>query len=650
MANEQDVFRRSLSSSAPQSGDIPVRSYRPVVAPPKKRDDDPLVGALVADRYRVISVVSRGGMGVIYKCKQEILDRIVALKLLPFEMVEDEVVLDRFQREAKVLSRLNHPNLTTLYDFGRLQTGEPYFVLEFVAGQTVEAILQREDHLDYRRAVPIFLQICSALGYAHNLGVIHRDMKPANVMLVDGPKGPDVVKILDFGIVKLTDESRRLTRMGEVWGTAIYMSPEQCTGQQVDARSDIFSVGSVLYECLTGKHPFNGKNLMEIMTKLMTETQLPFGKVRPDLAIPQAVEMVAARAMRKEPAERFESMEQLAAALQDALKAPLAPQVQTGSSVESIADSQRFSHKISAADLGIQSRSTQPASSPDQAPQTTARPVEGLPQGSGAPADQKVRSPEPNGDKPGRRSDFAPSGQPVTERWQDTDRSRRQARPPEAVPQPVRSPSRPAADASSRAGERPTGAMKQTSFLKYDRAPGSHAKPSGPARMVLIMVSLAVAAFVAITCVWSALHHAQQQPPGEPQPGKPQIKHEQNKHQLRKSALPDRPDQLPHNAGESTGSDRLESGRPASQGKTAITGPSPGSSTPVANGKMAAKGSQTAHRHRTPAVESARGRPTGHLAIDVQPVGNEPDVVQDAQSQWWRFKQRQDAAIQQPTR
>lgn len=198
---------------------------------------DPLLGTVFAERYKVLSVLGRGGMSIVYKAKHTLMDRIVAIKLLQASLVSDPQSLSRFQREAKAVSALNHPHVILVYDFGVADNGLPYLVMDYLEGQSLSDVIKDQGHISVSRCANIFLQSCEALQHAHGKGVLHRDLKPSNIMLVNNEGTTDFVKIVDFGIAKLInpgEESQRLTQTGEVIGSPLYMSPEQLMGRELD--------------------------------------------------------------------------------------------------------------------------------------------------------------------------------------------------------------------------------------------------------------------------------------------------------------------------------------------------------------------------------------------------------------------------------
>lgn len=285
--------------------------------------DEPLVGHQknkdlnvdLGDQYEVIEAIGHGGMGTVYRVKDKVLGKEFAIKVLRKELAADESSVKRFEQEAKVASELTHVNVLAVYSNDRTVSGAPYIVMDYLEGESLAQLLQRESTLDPVRVANLSGQICSALAHAHMKGLIHRDLKPSNVMLTRGDAGADVVKVLDFGIAKVLPsanrETQNLTNTGELFGTPSYLSPEQCLGCNLDIRSDIYSLGCVMYEMLTGRPPFAGGNPIQTIVKHLNEQPLPINAIAPDLDVPAGLESIIMRCLEKEPADRYQSMDHL---------------------------------------------------------------------------------------------------------------------------------------------------------------------------------------------------------------------------------------------------------------------------------------------------------------------------------------------------
>jgi serine/threonine-protein kinase len=257
-----------------------------------------MIGQIVGN-YKIEEKLGEGGMGAVYKGVDTMLDREVAIKVLRPELTSQTSVVERFRSEAVTLAKLNHPNIATLYSLFR-HGEELFMVLEYVRGETLDNILQRRGALSAEEAIPVFSQVLDGIDHAHDLGIVHRDIKPANMMLTE--KG--TLKVLDFGIARLLG-SARMTRAGNIIGTLEYMAPEQVKGAETDGRSDIYSLGMMLYEVLTGRLPFQTENEFELM-KLQIEAMPPSPRgINP--AIPEEVEAAIMKAIQKNPDARFQT-------------------------------------------------------------------------------------------------------------------------------------------------------------------------------------------------------------------------------------------------------------------------------------------------------------------------------------------------------
>jgi serine/threonine protein kinase len=260
-------------------------------------------------KYRIEKMIGEGGMGKVYRAVQIALEKPVVLKVLRQTLLSDERTVQRFQREARAASRLNHPNSISVLDFGELEDGALFIAMEFVAGRDLHQLLTKEWPLTEARLVRIISQVLSALADAHAAQIVHRDLKPENIMVEQRRGGEaDFVKVLDFGIAKILDstgdEGPALTRAGFVCGTPEYMSPEQARGAQLDHRSDLYAVGVILYQMVTNLLPFDSDSAVGFATKHLTEIPVAPSKKRPDARISPALEKLILRAMAKDPNER----------------------------------------------------------------------------------------------------------------------------------------------------------------------------------------------------------------------------------------------------------------------------------------------------------------------------------------------------------
>jgi eukaryotic-like serine/threonine-protein kinase len=276
------------------------------------RQQDPLIGQVVAGRFKLEEVIGQGGMGKVYRARHLALDRVVCLKMLRPALLEDPTVVGRFEREAKAASRLHHANSIQVLDFGRNEhDGTLFIAMEYVQGKDLRAVLRDEWPLPETRLCNIMAQALAALGEAHAHNVVHRDLKPENIMVEQRSDQTDFVTVLDFGIAKILDSDLPgLTRSDVVCGTPQYMAPEQATGTQLDARCDLYAVGVILYQMATGQLPFDGQNSMDVLTRHVNEAPLPPRRRAPSAPISPAMEALILRALEKDPGARPQTAEQ----------------------------------------------------------------------------------------------------------------------------------------------------------------------------------------------------------------------------------------------------------------------------------------------------------------------------------------------------
>lgn len=270
----------------------------------------------VPERYRVIGVLGSGGMSHVYRAHDSILDKTVAIKILQVESGygrEDDV--RRFQLEAKATATLKHDNIVSILDFGLTEDAVPYMVLDHLEGKSLMEIIQGNGPLQLDRALPVLLQVCAGLAHAHKYGVIHRDLKPSNIIFAKDQNGNEVIKVIDFGIARL-EENSSLTATNAVIGSPPYMSPEQATGGKIGVTSDIYSLGCVIFETLTGKPPFQGNTSVETIMMHVNEAQPKLSDVV-DGDFPASLESFVAKLLEKDPAKRYQSMESVIAAIKE---------------------------------------------------------------------------------------------------------------------------------------------------------------------------------------------------------------------------------------------------------------------------------------------------------------------------------------------
>jgi eukaryotic-like serine/threonine-protein kinase len=269
---------------------------------------DPLIGKTLNEKYCIEERLGIGGMGTVYRARHVLIDRLVAIKILNQRFVEDDSARARFQREAKAAGRLQHLNAVSVTDFGETPEGYVYIVMELLEGRTLREIVAKEAPLETARAVSIMLQTAAAVAAAHEAGVIHRDLKPANIFVTQRSDVPAVVKVLDFGIAKLAtesldeDEPKNLTQVGVMIGTPRYMSPEQCNGLTLTPSADVYSLGVIFYEMLTGSVPFSGSSPLAIALKHASDYPRPPREIV--ASIPEDLERLVLRALEKRPEDR----------------------------------------------------------------------------------------------------------------------------------------------------------------------------------------------------------------------------------------------------------------------------------------------------------------------------------------------------------
>ncbi|NVJ22958.1 serine/threonine protein kinase [Myxococcus sp. AM011] len=279
-----------------------------------------LIGQVLDGRYKIESVLGQGGMGMVFRATQTSVQRPVAVKTLNPSLAAAPQFFERFRREAEIASRLRHPNVITIFDFGRAPDGTCYYVMELLQGESLKEVVKREGPMSLRRATSLIEQATQGLAHAHQEGCVHRDLKPHNIMVMD-LGGRDFVKVLDFGLVKAleAEEEEQLTSTGQVLGTPQYMPPEQAGGEAVDQRSDLYSMAGVLYFCLTGSSPFGANTVRKALTASLTQQVPAVNTKRQGAPVPTALDAFFRKALSPEKEDRHQSAQEFMDAMLDSV-------------------------------------------------------------------------------------------------------------------------------------------------------------------------------------------------------------------------------------------------------------------------------------------------------------------------------------------
>lgn len=278
---------------------------------------DTLIGTTLDNKYKIESLIAEGGMANLYRAHQLGMDRAVAIKVMCPKVAPSSQAVERFEQECKLAAKLNHPNIVSVYDVGFVKPNEPYLVMEFIDGQALSDELVQKGPPPPTVAISIIIQILRGLEEAHGLGIIHRDLKADNILLQRKTQRSDWVKIVDFGIASLAESSKRFTKAGIFIGTPVYMAPEQFKSRPLDVRQDLYAIGIVLFELLTGEVPFDGESPEVIMMKHLMEEPPELSKLRPD--IPSELGVIIKKALQKDPEQRFQTAAEFREALESCI-------------------------------------------------------------------------------------------------------------------------------------------------------------------------------------------------------------------------------------------------------------------------------------------------------------------------------------------
>ena len=273
------------------------------------------MGRRIADRYEIKRLIAQGGMGAVYEAVQHPLGRSVAVKILQPHIGRSDIdraaFQERFNLEAEALARLSHPNTVTIHDYGQTSEGLWFLVMEYVAGRPLSRLLQDEGPLPAERAIHLMLQVCRALRHAHRRGIVHRDLKPSNLLIQPHDESEEQVKVVDFGLVKLTHDDQSLTREGTILGSPHCMAPEQVKGEVVDVRTDIYAIGVLLFRSISGQYPFHGPTSTATMVAHIQQPLPALADVMPTERVPQGLEPIIRRCLEKDPQERYQDITEL---------------------------------------------------------------------------------------------------------------------------------------------------------------------------------------------------------------------------------------------------------------------------------------------------------------------------------------------------
>ncbi|MBP6747197.1 protein kinase [bacterium] len=282
-----------------------------------------LIGKTIDKKYLVQSVLGEGGMAVVYRAHHVQMERTVVIKVMQGWLLSNRNSVERFERECKLTAKLNHPNIVSVYDVGLINGKEPYLVMEYIKGESLADKIHNSGALPFATTANIIIQICRGLQEAHSSGIIHRDLKPDNVLLQHKSDRPDWVKIVDFGISNFVHGSKKLTKTGRMVGTPEYIAPEQLKDRPIDMRTDLYGIGIMMFEMLTGRVPFDGESAESILMKHLLEDPPTMAEVRPELGENNLFQPIVDKLLKKNPDERYQTATELRLDVEHALNAVL---------------------------------------------------------------------------------------------------------------------------------------------------------------------------------------------------------------------------------------------------------------------------------------------------------------------------------------
>jgi serine/threonine protein kinase len=282
-----------------------------------------LIGRTIDKKYLIQSVLGEGGMAVVYRAHHVQMERTVVIKVMQGWLLSNRNSVERFERECKLTAKLNHPNIVSVYDVGLINGKEPYLVMEYIKGESLADKIHNSGALPYATTANIIIQICRGLQEAHTSGIIHRDLKPDNVLLQHKSDRPDWVKIVDFGISNFVHGSKKLTKTGRMVGTPEYIAPEQLKDRPIDMRTDLYGIGIMMFEMLTGRVPFDGESAESILMKHLLEDAPTMAEVRPELAENNLFQPIVDKLLKKNPDDRYQTATELRLDVEHALNAVL---------------------------------------------------------------------------------------------------------------------------------------------------------------------------------------------------------------------------------------------------------------------------------------------------------------------------------------